>query len=231
MIVTCPSCDAKYRAEPSALAARGGKVRCAGCGHVWTVDDDALTLEQPAEAAPEAAPVPEEPKKPHEKIRQRAQARRQTARMATEGAGWAGVAALFVVVLAGAWLFRVDVVQAFPRAATVYASAGIPVNPHGLEVHDLSVERIEDNGGPALAIEGDVVNITRRNRDTLPLRAALLDAEGETLVEWTVLLESPDLAPGALERFRTVLPDPPEEGAEVLVELAPGVSAEPVQSE
>lgn len=229
MIVTCPSCDAKYRAEPTALAARGGRVRCAGCGHVWTVADDALTLEQPAED--KAKPVPEEPRKPHEKIRQRAQARRQSARMATEGAGWAGVTALFLVVLAGAWLFRVDVVQAFPRAANVYASAGIPVNPHGLEVHDLSVERIEESGTPALAIEGDVVNITRRGRDTLPLRAALLDSDGATLVEWTVLLESPALEPGALERFRTVLPDPPEGGTEVLVELAPGVSDAPIQGE
>ena len=33
MIVTCPSCDAKYRAEPEALARRSGRVRCAGCGH------------------------------------------------------------------------------------------------------------------------------------------------------------------------------------------------------
>ncbi|TGY90479.1 hypothetical protein E5163_05000 [Marinicauda algicola] len=226
MIVTCPSCDAKYRAEPEALARRHGRVRCAGCGHVWTVEDEALVLEQPAEAKP--ASEPEEPKKPHEVIRQRAEQRRKTARVATEGAGWAGVAALFLVVLAGAWLFRVDVVQTFPRAANVYASVGVPVNPHGLEVADLAVERTQENGVPAIAIEGDVVNITGRVRETVPLRAALLDADGAILVEWTVLLESPELAGGALERFRTVLPDPPEGGAEVLVELAPGASAEPI---
>ena len=152
MIVTCPSCDAKYRADPQALARRGGRVRCASCSHVWTVDDDALTLEQPFETgAPAPEPVPEEPKKPHEVIRERAESRRRQARLATEGAGWAAVAALFVVIMAGAWLFRVDVVQAFPRAANVYASVGMTVNPHGLEVHELVVERIEARGTPAPA--------------------------------------------------------------------------------
>jgi len=222
MIVTCPSCDAKYRADPQALARRGGRVRCASCSHVWTVDDDALTLEQPFETgAPAPEPVPEEPKKPHEVIRERAESRRRQARLATEGAGWAAVAALFVVIMAGAWLFRVDVVQAFPRAANVYASVGMTVNPHGLEVHELVVERIEARGTPALAIEGALVNVTGRERPVTPLRAAVLDADGAVLVEWTVLLESPELAAGALERFRTVLPDPPANGTEVLVELAP----------
>lgn len=226
MIVTCPSCDAKYRAEPEALARRGGRVRCAGCGHVWTVEDEALVLGEPAETI---QPLPEEPKKPHEVIRERASARRAKARLATEGAGWAGVAALFLIVMAGAWLFRVDVVQTFPRAASVYASIGVPVNPHGIEVRELSIERTDEDGTPALAIEGAVVNITGRAHDTLPLRAALLDADGATLVEWTILLESPQLEAGALERFRTLLPDAPEDGTEVLVELAPGVSAEPIQ--
>jgi len=223
MIVTCPSCDAKYRADADALAARGGKVRCAGCGHVWTVEDEALTLEQPAEAAPapEPEPEPDIPKKPHEVIRHRAEKRRKTARLATEGVGWAGIAALFLVVLGAAWIFRVDVVQTFPRAASVYASVGVPVNPHGLEVHNLAVER----EGAGLAIEGEVVNVTGRERATGPLRAALLDADGEPLVVWNVLLESPALAPGALERFHTQLDDVPEGGAEVLVELAPGTAA------
>ena len=225
MIVTCPSCDAKYRAEPDALARRGGRVRCAGCAHVWTVEDEALTLGEPAE---KIQPLPEEPKKPHEVIRQRAQSRKAKARLATEGAGWAGVAALFLLVMGGAWLFRVDVVQTFPQAASVYASIGVPVNPHGIEVRDLSILRSEENGTPALAIEGEVVNITGRTRTTLPLRAALLDADGATLVEWVVLLESPELEPGALERFRTLLPDPPEAGTEVFIELAPDVSAEPI---
>ena len=55
MIVTCPSCEAKYRVEPSALEARRGKVKCAACNHVWTVAEAAP---KPAPAAPEPAPAP-----------------------------------------------------------------------------------------------------------------------------------------------------------------------------
>ncbi|HCR64982.1 MAG TPA: hypothetical protein DIW38_00505, partial [Oceanicaulis sp.] len=33
MIVTCPSCEAKYRVDAAALAARGNKVKCAACAH------------------------------------------------------------------------------------------------------------------------------------------------------------------------------------------------------
>ena len=100
MIVTCPSCDAKYRVDAAALEARGGRAKCASCGHVWTVEDEALTLSEPvAPPAPEPAPEPEpepepEPQpslreKPHAAIRARADAKRRKARLAAEGAGWA----------------------------------------------------------------------------------------------------------------------------------------------
>ena len=46
MIVTCPSCEAKYRVDADALAARGNKVKCAACAHSWVVEDEGLTLNE-----------------------------------------------------------------------------------------------------------------------------------------------------------------------------------------
>ncbi|XBQ14866.1 MAG: DUF3426 domain-containing protein [Oceanicaulis sp.] len=230
MIVTCPSCEAKYRVEQSALEARGGRVRCAACAHVWTVEDEALTLSEPAEAPapkpeprpepqPEPAPEPEFKSKPHAAIRARAADRARKTRLAVEGAGWAGVAACLAVVLGAAFLFRVDVVQAWPRAAGAYAAVGLDVDPVGLAVENLDAQLTETGEGPVLVVEGVVRNTIGRDRRLSPLKAQILDAGGAVLAEWPVALESPYLVSGASERFRTTFPAPPEGGVRVEVVL------------
>ncbi len=222
MIVTCPSCDAKYRVEPAALEARGGRVRCASCGHGWQVEAEALTLSEPAErpapAAPRPEPAPSLRDKPAAAIRARTEARRRKARVAVEGAGWAGVAAAFLVVMGGAVLMRADVVAAFPRAAGAYAAVGLETHPLGLAVEELtaSFEDAED-GAPALVVEGVVRNTTGRMRRTAPLTAMALDREGQVLAEWRVMLESTALPGGAVERFRTLMTAPPEAAVRVEV--------------
>lgn len=234
MIVTCPSCEAKYRVDASALEARGGRAKCASCGHVWTVEDEALTLSEPVNApkpAPEPKPEPEpEPaptlrEKPHAAIRAREDAKRRKARLAAEGAGWAGVAACLAVVLTGAVLFRLDVVETWPRAAGAYAAVGLDVNPSGLEVADLHARMGEEDGAPVLIVEGEVRNVTGRDRPAPPLLAQVLGADGAVLAQWSIMLESPAFEPGAAERFRASFPAPPETGARVEVVLAPHASA------
>lgn len=231
MIVTCPSCETRYRVDPEAIAVRKGRVRCAACGHGWSVADEALTLEEPARPSlrkdpgpAETAPRPVggmEAVKPHEVVRKRAETRRQRSRQTVEGAGWAVVAASCLLVLGSAWLFRVDIVDTFPRTASAYAAIGLPVNPHGLEVRGLRAGPSEDDDG-ALVIEGRVVNITGRDRATLPLRAIITDERGEVLVEWVVMLDALSLPAHGEEAFRTVLSDPPDGAAELEVIFAPG---------
>lgn len=227
MIVTCPSCETKYRTNAEALQARQGKVRCASCNHVWVVEDDALTLEaavQP-EPAPVDTPVEEptfaEPAKPHAQIRQREEARRRKAHLMTELGAWGAIAACFAVLFGGAWIFKGSVVDLFPATSSAYAAIGAEINPYGLEVRELEVEQRETETLPVLEITGEVLNVSNRRRQTLPLRAALLDHEGHVLVEWMVQLESPELPPEGRERFRTELPDPPETAHEIKVVLAP----------
>ncbi|KAA5803946.1 hypothetical protein F1654_09140 [Alkalicaulis satelles] len=225
MIVTCPSCDAKYRVEPAALEARGGRVRCASCGHHWQVEAEALTLSEPAEprpkpAAPEPEPAPSLKDKPAAAVRARAEARRRKARLAAEGAGWAGVAAALVVMLAGAVFLRADIVSAFPHAAGAYAAVGLETHPTGLKVEDLGAMFEDVDGAPSLIVEGVVRNTTARLRRTAPLKAMALDEHGNVLAEWRVVLESTALPGGGSERFRTLMTAPPDAAVrvEVIVE-------------
>lgn len=230
MIVTCPSCDTRYRVDPDAIALRKGRVRCAACGHGWKADEEALTLEEPAKPTLRKEPLPAdpapkpvggmEPVKPHEVVRKRAETRRQRSRQTVEGAGWAVVAASCVLLLGAAWLFRVDIVDTFPRTASAYAAIGVPVNPLGLEVRDLRASPSEDEEG-ALVIEGVVANTTGRDRPTLPLRAVITGEDGSVLVEWVVMLDSLSLPARGEESFRSVLSDPPEGAAELEVLFAP----------
>lgn len=215
MIVTCPSCEAKYRVEETALAARRGRVKCASCHFVWTVEGAAPALEP----APAPEPAPSLQDKPHAAIRARAASRARRTRVAVEGAGWAGVAACLMVVLGAAFLFRVDVVEAWPRSAGAYAAVGLDVDPVGLAVEELQAELIEEDGAPVLVVEGLVRNTARDGRAAPPLTAQVLDAAGAVLAEWSLALESPALEPGAAERFRTTFPAPPEAGARVEVVL------------
>ena len=68
MVITCPSCSARYRLNPDKVKGRGAKITCPKCSHVFVVFADgasspgAAAPEQPAAAAqpspPKAAPPP-----------------------------------------------------------------------------------------------------------------------------------------------------------------------------
>ena len=64
MIITCPSCSARYPVDAAAFPPAGRKVRCAKCGETWHQDppDDLPKkvdeIEEAIEAAVEAEPPP-----------------------------------------------------------------------------------------------------------------------------------------------------------------------------
>ncbi len=62
MVITCPSCSARYRLNPDKIKGRGAKITCPKCSHVFVVFADAST--GAADAEPEApAPAPPSPPK------------------------------------------------------------------------------------------------------------------------------------------------------------------------
>ncbi len=237
IVLSCPSCSTKYRANPQAIGANGRRVRCASCSHVWTaeLDDPAElpTLEPaPVEAEvtqPEAEP---EVKEPVAAYRARQEAKRRTMSAAVAGGAWGALVAAWALMLVGAWFFRVDIVNAWPQSTSAYAAVGVDVNPYGFEVGELTITRESEHGVPLLIIEGSIRNFDRRRRDVPGVRAILRDEEAHSLLEWNVALDETSIRAGETLHFRTIASDPPPASAEAeitLVDAAAHHASEPAE--
>jgi len=230
MILTCPSCATSYFAPDDAIPAGGRKVRCQSCAHIWhATAEEPLTLSTasapalvpgPAEAvravsedvppvAPET-PAPELPKA----FRARAEQQRRIRRAATHGAVWAGLASVFVGILAGGWLFRVEVVDLWPRAAAAYAMVGTPVNPTGLEFEAVAAKAMLDRPDMVM-VSGALRNVRGREVQPPPVRVALLDDHGAEIGHAVITLDGPPVLPGGVQGFAAMIRDPAARGVDV----------------
>jgi predicted Zn finger-like uncharacterized protein len=238
MILTCPSCATSYFTPDEAIGPNGRKVRCKTCAHVWhaSLSDEPLELNAPPEAAvsgtvagatrPEAktgfgkrdeageslaeTPAPELPKA----FRARAEEQRRVRRAATHGAVWAGLASVFVAILAAGWLFRVEVVELYPRAAAAYAAVGSPVNPIGLQFEAVGAKALI-NDPNKVVVSGALRNVRDREVVAPSVRVALLDAHGAEIGHSVVNIDAAPVLPGGVQGFAVVIADPGAKGAGV----------------
>ncbi len=221
MILTCPACATSYFVPDEAFGPRGRTVRCQSCSHSWHA-----TAEEPLElkaeavpatpaglaAEPAASPVseslaetpaPELPKA----YRARVETARRTRRAALHGAAWAGVASVFLGLLAGAWLFRAEVVDVLPRTAVAYAAVGMPVNVTGLEFEAVGARALPDTPGKVM-VSGALRNVRDREIVAPAIRVALLDDHGAELSHAVVRTDGAPVLPGQVSGFAVVLADP-----------------------
>ncbi len=235
MILTCPDCATSYFVADAAIGPTGRKVRCKSCGHVWlALSEEPLEL-TPANAAPSVSPTPEAsgfgrregtpelealaaPELPRA-YRSRVEQQRRFRRAAAAGAVWAGVAAAFVALVGAAWLFRVDVVDLYPRAATAYAAVGAPVNALGLDIEAQNA-RIAPGHPETILASGAVRNIRDRSISPPPLRITLFDVEGREIRHRVVPAPARSIRPGAVAGFAALIPDPGGRTAEVTFDFA-----------
>ncbi len=227
MILTCPECATSYSVPDEALGAKGRRVRCQSCGHQWMAKpDEPLVLSADPAADPEPAPVPESlaatpaPELP-KAFRARAEQQRRIRRAATHGAMWAGLASVFVAILGAAWLFRVDVVEVFPRAAAAYAAVGAPVNPVGLDFEALSARPSLRDPSKVL-VSGALRNVRDREVTAPPVRVALLDSHGAEIGHAIVRIDAAPVLPGGVQGFAVLIADPAAKAANVGVDFVRG---------
>ena len=238
MILTCPSCATSYFTPDEAIGPAGRTVRCKSCQHTWraTLDEPLeLGAEAPAEPASFArreesdetlaeTPAPELPKA----FRARAEQQRRLRRAAAHGAVWAGIASGFAILLGSAWLFRVDVVEAFPKTAAAYAAVGSPVNPTGLDFEAVRASPSPSDPGRVL-VSGALRNVRDNEVVAPPVRVALLDAHGAEIGHAVVRIDAAPVLPGKVQGFAALIDDPGGKGQGVGVDFTTLEAAAPLR--
>lgn len=154
MILTCPSCSARFTINTELIGPAGRKVRCGSCGHTWrqlpTVENDAQPPPQgpidmgvdmgpvdtgPADTGPAEVGPLEVEAEPNEwdavrRVRRRsAAALRTRARPGVGGRGrliaWSVLGTVVMLLIGTLWLGRGPIVTALPEAARFYELFGI----------------------------------------------------------------------------------------------------------
>jgi hypothetical protein len=198
-------------------------VKCSSCGARWTAVKDAAP-----EPQPEPEPASPAPTKPPERLVPTdyddlevvpidpailAAARAARAAPKKEAAGkvaiWAVAGVVVVGLIAGAILFRTEVVRLWPGSQAAYAGLGLPVNALGLVIEGVSAKPVFQGGRPVLAVTGAIRSVRDAAASSPPIRISLLDRAGKPVA---AKLATPldGLVPGrATRHFAIAIVDPP----------------------
>jgi predicted Zn finger-like uncharacterized protein len=221
MILTCPECATSYFVDDSRVPAAGRLVKCTSCGARWTAVKDAAA--QPAPPAPKPAPVKEpEPFVPAADddlevvpIDPATLAAARAARAAPrkEAAGkvavWAVAGVVVVALIAGAILFRAEVVRILPASQAAYAGLGLPVNALGLVIEGVSAKPVFQGGRPVLAVTGAIRNVRDGAATAPPIRISLLDRAGKAVAAKVATPLDAHVPGHAVRHFAIAIVDPP----------------------
>jgi predicted Zn finger-like uncharacterized protein len=232
MILVCPSCDTRYFADDASIGKEGRRVRCATCGHAWhaklqeddgqpaPAEDTGLTREQVERLRQTAQANSRARAGPHAEFRAREHAKRQRNRGRAVGIAWAVGAGVFAVGVGAAILFRNEVAEAFPRAASIYRLVGLEVNRFGLSLENVTAKRSFDGTTPVLTVSGLVINGGEERIATPQLRVTLKDEAGKEVQTWTDNFKVASLGPNERTEFSSRFEAPPVETYRLTVSFA-----------
>ena len=223
MILTCPSCQARYVVPDSAIGPSGRKVRCAACRHSWF--QDAPGAGAPASAAPLpmaeapafAAPVSRSPppieRAPMMDRRAPTQARAPDwdrpppameeppfrPRRNPVRRWW------MATILASTLLFGAIIAVWYLGVPNVGRWVGIPVQTgEVLSIVDLTqrTSRLQQ-GNAVLEVSGTIVNQTDQVQRVPQILAELKDAQGRVIYSWSIAPPVGELQPRARTSFNS----------------------------
>jgi len=220
MILTCPECATSYFVDDSRIAATGRTVKCSNCGARWTaMPEGAEAVAPPPAPARPAPPTPAPPPPPKvdelvidgpEPVSAPIVPKRATAQK-REANGkvmvWAVSAGVAALLIAGAIVFRGQVVKLFPASQAAYAGLGLPVS--SLTIEKVKADPGFQGGRAVLSVTGQIRNDSDQAVAVPPVRVTLLDRLGKA-VAVKVAQPIDKTEPGKSVRyFAVTMVDPP----------------------
>lgn len=234
MIITCPSCATSHNLPDGNFASDGSIIRCASCGHSWlearavevidSVDiadlirDDIAINQNAYSTTPNLPAIPQSPDTEYEAVRiARAVKQAEQTRLEAVAArraktrGWLTLAACISApfVLAGA--FPEAVVRTLPGSIVMFDKVGIDVNIAGFTISNVTHQYLMAGGLRVLAIRGEIINVSGKEKTVPSLRFALRDKNRNEVYNWTLngVARRP-LRPGLSTSFLTRVASPPK---------------------
>ena len=247
MSIVCPSCDARFR-EPPAAVAVGRALQCSRCDHLFTRADAGLIEIEAPSMVPTLEAVCGRPVTADAKVADT---------LLAGGDGEAIRSALPVVVVArrdkpvakpvyvdiepeperiARWRWampvlaagllwaatvalaaRIDIMHRFPATVPLYQTAGLAPSHPGLAIAGVVTERQEQDGIARLIVRGRIENVARHAVPVPRLQLTLRGREETSLHAWTVAGADRPLEAGAKRSFTAVAQDVPEGTVDVKV--------------
>jgi predicted Zn finger-like uncharacterized protein len=233
MILSCPACHIRYMADEAAFPPQGRDVRCARCGHVWHASLGSEAYDTPQEQPsyeseePEADVYAQPSARDAEPQADDTSYEESVAETATPWTqrlaltvGWAGLAAVVLVIGFVASIYRQQVVEFWPQSASFYSKLGVKVNAAGLDIRNIAYTEAPQDGQLVLTVTGALTNVTNHELPVPQIRVGLVDGEKRELYHWTFAPEVMTLRPGQSTRFVTRLSNPPTGAAHAEVQFA-----------
>lgn len=242
MILVCPSCATRYKIDGSSLGEAGRQVKCARCGAVWHAEPEqepapqidtraadmfssaGTSQDEPAESPTDdiadddtPPPLPDAPNLSATPAARNGVEGGRPRRAA--GAGWALLGLAIVGVILAGYAGRDRLIAAWPPAAKLYDTIGIPhsgpqiiseIAGGGLVVTEVVSEWDETEGTMTLTVRGMVANQSTVERTVPPLVVWLSAEDDRQLQSWGLTLEADSLAPGESVPFETSIENPTE---------------------
>lgn len=179
----------------------------------------------PPEPAPEPPAVADVPVADFEPLVMRPvkpskASRRSQVKASTGGLVWAGMAAVLIILIGLAAIFRAEIVKVWPNSAGTFALVGLPVNSLGLTLEGVRTASSIRGGHPVVSVMGKIHNQTAHSINALPIRVSFLGKDKKAISS-VVAQPVGRIPPFGMRHFALTVLDPPGAVNGVEVTFAP----------